>query len=229
MTQLGDSLDAIRNGVKEALRRRPDLLITVGGLGPTHDDMTLKGLALSIDKQLRVNRQALNMIQQRYRNMEEPTRLTSYRRKMATLPEGAEPVPNPAGTAPGVLVKSGRTTILSLPGVPAEMKAIFKGSIIPILGRSASGPPREEYVLLSGIIESALAPALDSAQQRFPGLYFKSHPRGGETGVRPLIKLHIYSTDQTSGGKIAHAMAYLLKNLSKKATGSPRTLSRSSS
>ena len=217
------------------LKRAPNLLITVGGLGPTHDDMTLKGLALALGKPLVVNHEALKIVQQRYRNIQNvqnvlgPTGLTSYRRKMATLPKDAEPLPNPVGTAPGVLTRSGRTMIVSLPGVPAEMKAIFKGSIIPILREQAAEPPREAYALLSGIIESALAPALDGVQKRFPGLYFKSHPEGRETGVKPLIKLHIYTIEQRSEGKIGDALAYLLKRLSNDGTGSSRNRWRGSS
>ena len=126
-------MEAIRQGVQEALGRRPKLLITVGGLGPTHDDMTLKGVALALGKPLVLNRKALDTIKKHYRGMEGSLLLTTYRRKMATLPEGAEPLPNPVGTAPGVLAKLDGTTIISLPGVPAEMKAIFKQSVVQLL------------------------------------------------------------------------------------------------
>ncbi|HEY5620546.1 MAG TPA: molybdopterin-binding protein [Candidatus Bathyarchaeia archaeon] len=213
ITQLRDSLETIRQGVQEALGRRPKLLITVGGLGPTHDDMTLKGVALALGKPLVLNRKALDTIKKHYRGMEGSLVLTAYRRKMATLPVGAEPLPNPVGTAPGVLAKLDGTTIISLPGVPAEMKAIFKQSVVPLLQRQRAGPPREAYVRLAGIIESALAPVLDRAQRRFPGLYFKSHPKGKETGVRSLIQLHVYSTDTKSEGRIGEAVAFIIKNL----------------
>ncbi len=213
ITQLRDSLETIRQGVQEALGRKPELLITVGGLGPTHDDMTLKGVALALGKPLVLNRKALDTIKKHYRGMEGSLVLTTYRRKMATLPAGAEPLPNPVGTAPGVLAKLDGTTIISLPGVPAEMKAIFKQSVVPLLQRQCAGPPREAYVRLAGIIESALAPVLDRAQRRFPGLYFKSHPKGKETGVRSLIQLHVYSIDTKSEGRIGEAVAFIIKNL----------------
>ena len=213
ITQLRDSLETIKQGVQETIGRRPKLLITVGGLGPTHDDMTLKGVALALGKPLVLNRKALDTIKKHYRGMEGSLVLTAYRRKMATLPEGAEPLPNPVGTAPGVLAKSGGTTIISLPGVPAEMKAIFKQSVVPLLQRQRAGPPREAYVRLAGIIESALAPVLDRAQRKFPGLYFKSHPKGRETGVRFLIQLHVYSTDTRSEGRIGEAVSFIIKNL----------------
>jgi nicotinamide-nucleotide amidase len=217
ITVLRDSLAAIKDGVTGALRRKPDLLITIGGLGPTHDDMTLKGIALAIHKRLALNPDALAMVKARYTALEASTGLTRFRRKMATLPEGAEPLPNPIGTAPGVTIRVGTTRLVSLPGVPSEMKAIFTGSVVPMLKDSNGEAPKEVSIGLVGIIESALAPALDRARKEFPGLYFKSHPRGREGGIRSLIELHVYSVNPESRPKLDKAIAYLLRELSKRA------------
>jgi len=215
ITVLRDSLAAIKDGVTGALRRKPDLLITLGGLGPTHDDMTLKGVALALNKRLALNPEALAMVKARYSALEASTGLTRFRRKMATLPEGAEPLPNPVGTAPGVTIKVGTTSLISLPGVPSEMKAIFTSSVIPMLRASKREPPEEVSIGLVGIIESALAPALDRTRKAFPGLYFKSHPRGREGGIRSLIQLHVYSVNASSRAKLDTAIAYLLRELSR--------------
>lgn len=217
ITVLRDSLAAIKNGVKGSLERKPDLLITLGGLGPTHDDVTLKGIALALNRQLALNLDAFAMVKARYIALEAPTGLTRFRTKMATLPAGAHPLPNPVGTAPGVLVKVGKTSLVSLPGVPSEMKAIFTGSIIPMLKAAKGQAPLEVSIGLVGIIESALAPALDRTRKAFPGLYFKSHPRGREGGIRSLIQLHVYSVDPDSRSKLDNAIAYLLRELSKSA------------
>ena len=219
ITVLRDSLAAIKDGVTGALQRKPDLLITLGGLGPTHDDMTLKGIALALNKRLALNPEAFAMVKARYSKLEASTGLTRFRRKMATLPKGAEPLPNPIGTAPGVTIKVGTTKLVSLPGVPSEMKAIFTGSVIPMLKASKAEAPKEVTVGLVGIIESALAPALDRTRKAFPGLYFKSHPRGREGGIRSLIQLHVYSVDAESRPKIDEAIAYLLRELSKSPAG----------
>ncbi len=214
ITVLRDSLVAIKDGVTSALRRKPHLLITIGGLGPTHDDMTLKGVALALDKRLMLNPKALAMVKARYNAIEAFTSLTRFRRKMATLPEGAEPLPNSVGTAPGVTIKVGITRLVSLPGVPSEMKAIFKGSVTQMLRLSKTEAPKEVSIGLVGIIESALAPALDRTRKAFPGLYFKSHPRGREGGIRSLIELHVYSMNPDSRAKLENAIAYLLRELS---------------
>jgi nicotinamide-nucleotide amidase len=215
ITVLRDSLAAIKDGVAGSLRRKPDLLITLGGLGPTHDDMTLKGVALALEKRLILNPDAFAMVKARYNKLEASTGLTRFRRKMAILPKGAEPLPNPIGTAPGVMIKVGSTRLVSLPGVPSEMKAIFTGSVIPMLRASRGEAPKEVSIGLVGIIESALAPALDRTRRVFPGLYFKSHPRGREGGIRSLIQLHVYSVDPDSRVKLDSAIEYLLRELSK--------------
>ena len=220
ITVLRDSLAAIKDGVKGALGRKPELLITLGGLGPTHDDMTLKGIALALNKRLTLNPEAFAMVKARYSKLEASTGLTRFRRKMATLPEGAEPLPNPIGTAPGIMSKVGTTRLVSLPGVPSEMKAIFTGSVISMLKASKAEAPKEVTVGLVGIIESALAPALDRTRKAFPGLYFKSHPRGREGGIRSLIQLHVYSVDPESRTKLDSAIAHLLRELSKSAHSS---------
>jgi len=217
ITVLRDSLAALKDGVGGALRRRPDVLITLGGLGPTHDDMTLKGVALALNKRLVLDSEAFAMVKARYSMLEASTGLTRFRRKMATLPEGAKPLPNPVGTAPGVTIKVGKTRLVSLPGVPSEMKAIFQGSVTPMLRSSKTEAPKEVSIGLVGIIESALAPALDRTRKAFPGLYFKSHPRGREGGIRTLIQLHVYSVDPNSHARLDNAIAYLLRELAKSA------------
>ncbi len=213
VTQLRDSLAAIKSGVRESIRRRPRVLITIGGLGPTHDDITLHGVALAVRRPLRLNAEALELVKERYRKLEIKPKLTVYRRKMTMLPGDAKPLPNPVGTAPGVMIESGMTTIFSLPGVPSEMKAIFKRSVLPFTRRLHSKRPVEVQIRIVGIIESALAPILEEARRAFPGLYFKSHPRGRETGARPLIQLHIYNVEESSGSTVTQALEYVAEKL----------------
>ncbi len=177
--------------------------------------MTLRGIARALKKNLVLNQKALAIILEHYRNLEGPALMTSHRKKMAMLPRDAEPLPNPVGTAPGVLAKSGKTAILSLPGVPGEMKAIFTDSVLPILKTSKALPPLEVYIQLTGIIESALAPVLARAQRKYPELYFKSHPRGRETGLRSFIQLHIYTTCTASREELRESLAYIVESLAR--------------
>jgi molybdenum cofactor synthesis domain-containing protein len=213
VTQLRDSLDSIRSGVGASLKRNPSVLITIGGLGPTYDDMTLAGIARAIDKPLRLNKEALQLVKDHYRRLESRPKLTKYRTKMATLPQGSTPLTNTVGTAPGVKMQLSNTTLFSLPGVPSEMKAIFRASIIPYLESFHTTRPNEIEIKITGIIESGLAPVLDQARKIYPKLYFKSHPRGRETGIRPLILLHIYNIESGAEEGISEAAAYVMMQL----------------
>jgi len=215
VTQLRDSLDSIESGVRGSLKRNPSVLITIGGLGPTHDDMTLAGISRAIDKPMRLNREALQLVKDHYRRLENNPKLTKYRTKMATLPQGSAPLPNPVGTAPGVKIQRSSTTLFSLPGVPSEMKAIFRASIIPYLESFNTTRPKEVEIKITGIIESALAPILDQARKIYPKLYFKSHPRGRETGIRPLIQLHMYNIETKGEEEISRAAAYIMQQLAR--------------
>jgi nicotinamide-nucleotide amidase len=185
VTTIDDDLVEISSALGEILRREPDFLITVGGLGPTLDDMTLQGIAQGLHLKLQLNHRALSMIKEHYvsrglANIE----LTPARRKMATLPATAVPVPNDAGTAPGVRLVRGRTVIFSLPGVPAEMRSIFRGSVEPEVKMKLGPLARKTFrIKMEGMMESALAPLIASEMKRHPGAYIKSHPRGVENGV----------------------------------------------
>jgi len=203
ITVVGDSVEEIVVAVKEALERRPQFIITTGGLGPTFDDKTLEGLAQAFSKQLTINKRALDMIIKKYeayfgRKMRK-SELTPARAKMATLPNGAEPLLNPAGTAPGVLMHVEGTVLAALPGVPPEMEAIFGEYLAPVL-KKAAGKTRffERSIRVGGIVESALAPLIDKAMRDNPQVYVKSHvyteAKPESEGKKPGIELHLSTT-----------------------------------
>ncbi|MDG6910134.1 MAG: hypothetical protein JRN08_07165 [Nitrososphaerota archaeon] len=185
VTTVDDDLEEIGRAVREALRRRPDFLVVAGGLGPTPDDMTLKGVAQALGLGLRSNREALALIKEHYAKRGLASfELTPARLKMAMLPVGSTPLRNDIGTAPGVRLVVGGTTIFCLPGVPAEMRSIFRASVEPEV-KSRLGKVYRGYVRLKlvGVLESALAPVLSRELRRHPGAYIKSHPRGIREGV----------------------------------------------
>jgi molybdopterin-biosynthesis enzyme MoeA-like protein len=95
------------------------------------------------------------------------------------------------------------------------MKAILRTSIIPYLESFHTTRPKEVEIKITGIIESALAPILDQARKIYPKLYFKSHPRGRETGIRPLILLHIYNIEPGAEEGISDAAAYVMVQLAR--------------
>jgi molybdenum cofactor synthesis domain-containing protein len=194
---VGDDLDEISDAIRSSLNRNPFIIITTGGLGPTYDDMTLAGVARALGVELEVNPEALEMIRSKYASMS--LEITPARKKMAYLPKGGVAIANPVGTAPACLIEFCGSKIVSLPGVPSEMQAIFTNSIAPILAKASGGRAfREASIILKEIPESALAPILDEVRKRNVGAYFKSHPKMSE-GI-PIIEVHISATD-ASGEK----------------------------
>ncbi|MCX8171636.1 MAG: nicotinamide mononucleotide deamidase-related protein [Candidatus Bathyarchaeota archaeon] len=200
ITVVGDDLDEISSAIREAIQRKPLFIITTGGLGPTFDDKTLEGVAKAIGCELEENEEALEMIKRRYEQYAAEGRikkveLTKYRIKMAMLPKGAKPLPNPVGTAPGVLVKHGDVNLIMLPGVPQEMMAIFDESIAPLLREAAGNMVFYEASLeVRGIPESDLAPLIERVMRENPYVYIKSHPKISEKTSH--IELHFSTTSE---------------------------------
>jgi molybdenum cofactor synthesis domain-containing protein len=188
ITTIDDDLGEISSTLRNVLRREPAFLVVVGGLGPTPDDMTLSGIARGLKLKMRSNRRALSMIKLHYAQLGMPAiELTPARRKMAVLPAGAEPVPNQVGTAPGVRLVSGGTVIYSLPGVPSEMRTIFRGFVEPEVRKRLGPMSRKTFrTKLEGIPESSIAPVISRVMKKYPGAYIKSHPRGMVNGVSKL-------------------------------------------
>ncbi len=199
ITVIEDDILKISSTIKEILDRKPAFLITTGGLGPTFDDKTTQGTAKALDQKLEVNPEALGMVKRKYGEYAKTTGkrilLTPSRVKMATLPETGEPLRNPVGTAPGVRLNHGQTTIFVLPGVPSEMMHIFDESIKPALRKSSGGKTfLETSARVTGIMESTLAPLIDRVMHNYPNVYIKSHPRGEER--KPHIELHFSTTSK---------------------------------
>lgn len=201
VTVCADEAKEIATVILEVLKRKPKFVITTGGLGPTFDDKTLQGIAEALHQKLAVDEEALRMVKEKYaeyaktRNI-DVGEMTAPRVKMATIPEGTKPILNPVGTAPGVRTDADGTVLVALPGVPAEMEAIFEASVVPLL-QQASGDIGfyEKSIYADNIMESALAPLIDTVMHDNPLVYVKSHPRGREN--KPHMELHF----STSGKK----------------------------
>jgi len=216
ITVVQDDVGEIAKATREALRRKPRFLITTGGLGPTFDDKTLEGIAKALNRKLEVNKKALTMVTAKYEaylkaGKIEKVELTPPRVKMATLPESVEPLPNPVGTAPGVMIQVEDTCLVALPGVPSEMEAIFEESIVPLLKKEAGEVTFfETSIYADDIVESTLAPLIDKTMHDTPHVYIKSHPRGAEK--TPHIEIHFSTTakdSKTARDRISKAIVQL--------------------
>jgi nicotinamide-nucleotide amidase len=133
-TTVADTLESIVSVIRHAIRRAQIVLIT-GGLGPTLDDITRQALAEILHVSLIEDPEYLEIIRRMFerRGREMPAR----NRIQAKFPAGTEPLPNPIGTAPGILCEiprlnaSNQCVVAALPGVPAEMKKMFLEQLLP--------------------------------------------------------------------------------------------------
>lgn len=180
VTVLRDIDTVIAAELQAALGRGSDVIITSGGLGPTADDLTLAAVARGAGVEWRLHEWALQMIRQRYDELAgqgilAQGGLNPAREKMAWLPVGAVPLHNPVGTAPGVLLRSGETTIISLPGVPSELKGIFNSSLQPfLLSTFDGGISVMRTITVHCNDESLMEPVLSRVASDHPGIYIKS-------------------------------------------------------
>ena len=156
-TVVGDNQERLAAVAREA-SERCRVLITTGGLGPTPDDLTTESLAAAFETPMEERPELWEEIQAKLSaggRMVAPSN-----RRQACLPRGAEVLPNPLGSAPG-MVWSPRPdfTILTFPGVPSEMRAMFEATAEPWLRQhgGAAGVYVSRLLRFSGIGESNLA------------------------------------------------------------------------
>ena len=137
ITCVGDDMDDLVLSLKEALDRSNHLIIFTGGLGPSEDDVTIQAIAKGLRRDIELNPEALAMIREKCAELGIES--TSRRERMASLLSGSKPLLNPIGMAAGMVIQEGGTTIVTLPGVPEEMKVMFDCHIAPIVeNKSAS-------------------------------------------------------------------------------------------
>jgi len=143
MTSVGDNEARIADAVRIALNRA-QVVITCGGLGPTVDDMTRQSVAAATDCHLEFDQSLLDKIAERFAGF--GVAMTENNRRQAYIPRDAVIIENPVGTAPSFIVEQGDRCVISLPGVPREMKYLFNERVIPYL--------RQRYDLHGTIIKA---------------------------------------------------------------------------
>jgi nicotinamide-nucleotide amidase len=135
-TIVGDHRELLSEAFRDALNRVP-LIIASGGLGPTEDDLTRETVAELLGRKLKRNDAIVDAIKARFRSFGREMPETNIRQAM--VPEGAEPLNNPRGTAPGLWLEDREHMIALLPGPPRELKPMFLEEVLPRIARRASG------------------------------------------------------------------------------------------
>ena len=168
ITIVGDGERELEAALREGLAA--DLLVTSGGLGPTHDDRTVELLARVTGRELRVDDDLQGKIERVSRGVAERLRrpyadFEPGVRKQASVPDGAASV-GLAGTAPGLVLEHRGTVVVVLPGPPGELQRLWASAVksepmLELLARAR--PPGRRVLRLFGVSESAVARALEEA------------------------------------------------------------------
>jgi len=162
---VGDHRDTLSAAFQEALER-VELVIASGGLGPTEDDLTRETVAELLGRKLQLNDAILRYIQGRFRQLGREMPPVNVRQAM--VPEGAEALENPRGSAPGLWIEDSGRTIALLPGPPRELKPMFLEQILPRLERRGSRIRMFHRELrVAGMGESALEQRIKPIYTRY--------------------------------------------------------------
>lgn len=134
-TIVGDNRELLAEAFRDALNRVP-VVIASGGLGPTEDDLTRETVAELLGRRLQRDDAVVRAIEARFRSFKREMPAVNLRQAM--VPEGAEVLENPRGTAPGLWLEDKGRMVALLPGPPRELKPLFLEQVKPRLERQAS-------------------------------------------------------------------------------------------
>ena len=155
---IGDSRDELAHAVRHTLGR-VDLLVLSGGLGPTDDDVTRDAVAEVLARPMREDPGITDRIRQRFES--RGWTMPEINRRQAMVPEGAEVLPNPNGTAPGLWIEHERGVVVLLPGPPRELQPMFSSLVDSRLRERCGATTLQRRVIrITGKTESHTEEAL---------------------------------------------------------------------
>jgi nicotinamide-nucleotide amidase len=194
-TVVGDNRDLLAEAFRDALQRVP-LIIASGGLGPTDDDLTRETVADLLGRKLRHNEEILRHIEGRFRSMGRD--MPAVNARQAMVPEGAEILRNPRGTAPGLWLEDSGHFIALLPGPPRELKPLFREEVLPRLERRVSGARlHHREIRVTGLGESHVEQRILPIYSRYPDVQTTILAAPGET----QIHLRVWTEDAVHAKK----------------------------
>jgi molybdenum cofactor synthesis domain-containing protein len=171
----------------DATSQVAEIVFVSGGLGPTHDDRTTEAIAARFGRKLVADEPSWEKLLARYASrpwVNDTTKAAA--RKMISVPEGVEVLDNPAGAACGYVLREGGVAYVVMPGVPAELQAIFEAHVV---GRLL---PHGQNVALVEVdvemAEAAFATKLGEVAQKYADVEIGSYPHYGERRVTLRFK-----------------------------------------
>lgn len=181
-----------------ALRSTHDYLFTTGGIGPTHDDITVDAIAAAFGVPIVVHPQARAILEDYYRD--RPGGLNDARLRMARVPEGAELIPNPTSGAPGVRIGN----VFIMAGVPYIAAAMLEA----LSGKLEGGRPMVSVTVGARTPESEVADLLRETEEAHPGVAIGSYPffKNGLYGANFVIRSEDAELASETGDDLAQRL-----------------------
>lgn len=196
-TIVGDDWNELTFCINEAISRS-DLIIAIGGLGPTRDDLTREAFAYVLGRKLLFREELLQRIRERFerRSLEMP----DINKKQAYMIEGSEILPNKNGTAPGLWLETEKKIITLLPGPPHELKPMFDDFVLPKLKKLKVEHTSRAVLKTTGLTESEIE-----------SLIFDLHPKTPDVKITTLaypgqIEIHLTAHSKKSQKKAAEKL-----------------------
>jgi nicotinamide-nucleotide amidase len=188
-TIVSDNWDELLLCINQALARA-NLIIAIGGLGPTRDDRTREAFATALERKLIFKEKLLGKIEERFRR--RGLSMPAVNKKQAYIIHGSEALENRNGTAPGLWLDTGKNKIVLLPGPPSELKPMFDSSVLPRLRKFRAGYAARKVLKITGLTESVVETLVSDI-----------YPQDSELNVTSLaypgqIELHLAAHSRVS-------------------------------
>ncbi len=167
---------------------RSDVVLVSGGLGPTRDDLTVEVLAQTFGRKLVLHEPTLRQIEAFFARLGRE--MAPSNAKQALVPEGAEVLPNPVGTAPGCMLEAGGAVFFCMPGVPRELYRMMEEQVAPRIAARRGAPAevmRAALLRTFGLGESNLEDTLKDVA-REPGVVLGFRTAFPDNFLRPVVR-----------------------------------------
>lgn len=189
---------------------RSEIVLVSGGLGPTRDDLTVEVLAHTFGRKLVLHEPSLRRIEEFFARLNRE--MAPSNAKQALVPEGAEVLPNPVGTAPGCMLEAGRAVFFCMPGVPRELYRMMEEQVLPRVAARLGGRRgvmRAALLRTFGLGESNLEDTLKDVG-REEGVLLGFRTAFPDNFLRPVARA---ATIEEADAKLARACAAIEQKL----------------
>lgn len=185
-TVVGDNPQRLKEALDVA-RRRADIIITTGGLGPTYDDLTKQTICEAFGKPLVLHQDILDGLKVFFEKNVH-MKMPSNNLQQAELPEGCTVFDNPVGTAPGCAFEADGVHVLMLPGPPFEMLTMLKGHVVPYLRNLSSEVIVSHDIMTFGLGESPMEELMREKMSRMENPSLATYAKPSEVRLRATAK-----------------------------------------